>query len=177
MLKLNIKMLPVTIVMIALVAGCVPLAKKSYTEEELGLRNVTLFNEDTVEPSLGVFSAEAPGTGKTVDRAFDNSPPLIPHDTADMLPITSEDNACAGCHMPANAEETGATPVPPTHLTDARTGKDLKGKLSGSQYICMLCHSPQAEISPLVKNSFKGGFRNKEGKSRSNLIDTFNEGL
>jgi cytochrome c-type protein NapB len=171
-----------SIFMIVSVAGCTaPIqeeaVQESYTEEELGLRKVTLYNEDTVSPSQGVFPTEGPGTGKTVARAFDNSPPVIPHGTEDLLPITGEENACVGCHMPETAEGMGATPIPGSHLTDLRTGKDLDGELSGSRYHCTQCHVAQAQIPPLVTNEFEGGFRDKEGRSRSNLIDTLNEGL
>ncbi len=175
--KINIQIAALTVFILSLAVGCVPSVKKSYTEEELGLRKSTLYNEDSVKPSEGFFPTEGPGTGKTVERAFDNSPPVIPHDTANMLPITSAENACVECHMPVTAKDVGATPIPKTHLTDTRTGKDLKGKLSGSRYNCTQCHVTQAKIPPLVKNSFKGGFRNKEGKSSSNLIKTLNEGL
>ncbi len=182
MLNLYKGIVAVAVILIASVVGCATSVQKtavkaSYTEEELGLRKVTLYNEDSVSPDRGVFPTEDPGTGKTVARAFDNSPPVIPHGTVDMLPITNEDNACAGCHMPEDAEEMGATPVPQTHLTDLRTGKDLRGKLSGSRYGCTQCHATQAQIPPLVTNEFEGGFRNEEGRSRSNLIDTLNEGL
>jgi len=176
-LNIKIKLAALMVFIIPLAVGCVPTTKKSYTEEELGLRKSTLYNEESVKPSEGFFPTEGPGTGKTVERVFDNSPPVIPHDTANMLPITSADNACVGCHMPVAAKDIGATPISKTHLTDPRTGKDLKGKLSGSRYNCTQCHVTQAEIPPIVKNSFKGGFRNKEGTSRSNLIDTLNEGL
>ncbi len=176
-ININIQMAALTVFILSLAVGCVPSVKKSYTEEELGLRKSTLYNEESVKPSEGVFSTEGPGTGKTVERAFDNSPPVIPHDTANMLPITSTDNVCIGCHMPIVAKDVNATAIPKTHLTDPRTGKDLKGQLSGSRYNCTQCHVTQAEIPPLVKNSFKGGFRNKEGTSRSNLTDTLNDGL
>lgn len=148
----------------------------TYTEEELGLRKVTLYTEETVVPDRGVYSAEDPGTSQTVERAFDNSPPVIPHVISDFLPVTRENNMCIGCHMPDVAEDMGAVPIPKSHLVNLRTGEDLKGELSGSRFNCLLCHAPQAEIPPLVKNSFQGGFRDETGRSRSNLIETLNEG-
>jgi len=152
-------------------------AVESYTEEELGLRTDTLYSEDTVLPDRGVFPTESPGSGNTLERAFDNSPPMIPHDTTDLLPITTASNMCVECHMPDVAGDMGATPVPKSHLVDLRTGEDLQGKLSGTRYECTLCHATQATIPPAVTNDFQGGFRDEAGKSRSNLADTLREGV
>jgi hypothetical protein len=45
------------------------------------------------------------------------------------------------------------------------------------RYNCMQCHVAQVDLPPPVKSTFRGEFRNKQGKSRSNLIDTLNEGV
>ncbi len=172
-----------TVVMMVSLTGCAAsshperAAVKQYTEEELGLRKDTLYSEESVSPDRGVFPTESPGSGNTLERAFDNSPPMIPHDTTDLLPITAGNNMCVECHMPDMAESVGATPVPKSHLVDLRTGKDLEGKLSGSRYDCTLCHAPQAAIPAPVSNDFQGGFRDEQGKSRSNLADTLQEGV
>lgn len=150
---------------------------KLYTEEDLGLRQETLYDEVSALPVHGTPIAKEPGTSARIERSFENSPPLIPHDIAGMLPIAQTENLCMGCHMPEEAGGTGATPIPISHLTDLDTGKYLDGKLAGSRYNCMQCHVIQTELTPAVQNIFKGGFRDDESHYRSNLIDTLNEGV
>ncbi|MDO8281537.1 MAG: nitrate reductase cytochrome c-type subunit [Thermodesulfovibrionia bacterium] len=150
---------------------------KIYTEEDLGLRHETLYDEDDAAPVYGAPITKEPGTSTRFERSFENSPPLIPHDITGMLPIAQTENICMGCHMPKEAVGAGATPIPKSHLTDLDTGKDLEGKLAGSRYNCMSCHVIQTELTPAVKNIFKGGFRDDKGHYRSNLIDNLNEGV
>lgn len=150
---------------------------KTIQEEDLGLRKETLYSEETVKPEQGVYSKAQPGTSKKIERAFENSPPLIPHDITGMLPIAITGNRCLGCHMPEEAKRRGATPVPKSHLMKLATKEDLHGRLDNERYNCMECHVQQVETAPPVKNMFKGGFKSKEEKSRSNLSDTLNEGV
>ncbi|MEW6602270.1 MAG: nitrate reductase cytochrome c-type subunit, partial [Nitrospirota bacterium] len=117
------------------------------------------------------------GESTKFERSFENSPPLIPHDITGMLPIAQTENLCMGCHMPEEAVGSGATPIPKSHLTDLDTGADLGGKLAGSRYNCMQCHVIQTNLSPAVKNIFKGGFRDEKSRYNSNLMDTLNEGV
>ena len=152
-------------------------AGKEIPEEDLGIRKETIYNEETVKPEHGEYSTAAPGSSKKFERAFENSPPLIPHDKTGMLPIAIACNRCVGCHMPDEAVRSGATPIPRSHLMKLSTGEDLHGKLDNERYNCMECHVPQVEITPPVKNTFKGGFKGNESKSRSNLVDTLNEGV
>lgn len=140
---------------------------KSYTEEELGLRQETLYDENETVPVHGTPIANEPGESAKFERSFENSPPLIPHDITGMLPIAQTENLCMGCHMPEEAVGTGATPIPKSHLTDLDTGKDLGGKLAGSRYNCMQCHVIQNELTPAVQNIFKGGFRDEKSHYRS----------
>jgi len=152
---------------------------KSYTEEELGLRTETLYDESAAMPVRGEILSKEPGESTKIERAFENSPPLIPHDITGMLPIERHDtgNICMGCHMPEEAGGSGATPIPGSHLVDLGTAKDLGGKLHGSRYNCMQCHVIQTEVSPAVENLFKGEFRHEEDHYRSNLIKILNEGV
>lgn len=151
--------------------------KKQYSEEELGLRHETLYNETSTVPVHGEPIAKEPGESTKFERSFENSPPLIPHDITGMLPLALTDNICMGCHMPSEAAGTGATPIPKSHLVDLATGKDLGGKLDGSRYNCMQCHVIQTTLTPAVKNIFKGEFRDEKGRYRSNLINNLNEGV
>jgi len=102
---------------------------------------------------------------------------VIPHDITGMLPIAQKDNMCLGCHMPDGASATGATSVPRSHFTDLDTGKDLGNILDGKRYNCMQCHVIQTTVKPPIENRFKGTFRDKDGKKRSHLLDTINEGV
>lgn len=124
-------------------------------------------------------SEPMPGdTNKRIARAYDNAPPMIPHDISAFGEITAESNACIGCHMPEAAKAVGAIPVPKTHLTNLRTGQDLKGELYEGRYNCTQCHAPQAKLDPVVNNRFKGAFRAKTGgEYKSNLSDTIREGV
>ncbi len=153
------------------------LAQKGLSEEEIGLRKGTLYGEEQIYPSHGEFPTAQPGSSHPLGRAFENSPPLIPHDLTGMLPIHETKNICKSCHMPEFAPSIGATPIPKTHLMDMVTGKDLKGELDGKRHNCMQCHVPQVRIPPAVVNIFQGEFRDPKSKQRSNLIDNLNEGV
>jgi len=153
--------------------------KKSYSEEELGLRNETLYDEAAAMPVRGEPLQSGPGESTKIERAFENSPPLIPHDITGMLPIDRHDsgNICMGCHMPEEAGGSGTTPIPNSHLVGHTTTKDLDARLEGSRYNCMQCHVIQTKVSPAVENLFRGEFRDENGRYRSNLMEILNEGV
>ena len=150
--------------------------KSVYTEEELGLRKETLYDEDTTIPVHGEINTKQPGESIRIERSFENSPPLIPHDITGMLPL-EDDNICSGCHMPEEAVLSGAVPIPSSHLINLDTGEYLRGKLDGSRFNCMQCHVIQNILTPAVENVFKGEFRDAEGRFRSNLLNILNEGV
>jgi cytochrome c-type protein NapB len=152
-------------------------APEGVTEEELGIRKKSLYSEDEVQPAKGVYPDASPGKSKRFARAFENSPPLIPHDLTGMLPIAETNNMCMGCHMPMSAKSVGAVAIPRSHLIDMDTGKDLGGELDGERFNCMQCHVPQVKMPPAVKNLFEGEFRDEKGKYSSNLADILNEGI
>ena len=172
------------------------------SEESLGLRKSDLYSEDSTKPQKVAYTKSAPGESKRFDRAFENAPPMIPHSVDGLLPITKNNNACLGCHMPDVAPSMGATPIPPTHFTNFRPmteiGKDgimtkegveitntsdikivarQEKKLYQGRFNCSQCHAPQAEVKPLVKNTFTPDFRKADEKKKSNLIDVMNEGV
>lgn len=182
--------------------GCASGSGGSISEESLGLRKTNLYTEDKVKPVKCEYSKAAPGTAKRFDRAYENAPPLIPHSVEGLLPITKNNNACLGCHMPDVAPSVGATPIPPSHFVDFRPqtklgkngqvikeGKVIKNtsdvkvvmhklhKLYEGRFNCTQCHVPQANVKPLVKNTFTPDYRSKEEKKKSNLLDTLNEGV
>ena len=164
-------------VLTLLAGGCATTGKETLSEEDLGIRKESLFEEKAVVPAHGGYSKAEAGTSKTIERSFENSPPLIPHDLTGMLPIAETGNMCIGCHMPESAVSMGATPIPKSHLMDLGTGKDLQGKLDMKRFDCMQCHVPQVEAAVPVQNIFRGEFRDEEGRVRSNLEDVLNEGV
>lgn len=147
------------------------------SDDDIGLRKGSLFTEKDVKPAEGKYSKDAPGKSTRLERSFENSPPLIPHDISSMVPVKVTNNMCVACHMPRAAKMTGAVPVPVTHLTDLRTGKSLGGKLDGGRFNCLQCHVPQASLKLPVANDFKKEFRHKEGNFSSNLADVMDEGV
>ncbi len=165
------------VISIGLLVSCA--GSKYYTEEELGLRKETLYNENSTIPVRGEPLSKEAGESARIERAFENSPPLIPHDITGMLPIRlpDTDNLCLDCHMPEEALSMGATSIPSSHFVDLDTGKDLLGVLDGKRYNCMQCHVIQTELTPAVQNIFKGEFRDEKGRYRSNLMDVLNEGV
>ncbi|WP_456323291.1 nitrate reductase cytochrome c-type subunit [Hydrogenimonas sp.] len=151
-------------------------AKPTISEESLGLRKENLYTESGVAPVRKVARTEAPGTAKRFERSYENAPPLIPHSVDGLLPITKNNNACLGCHMPEVASSVGATPIPKTHFMDFRSQKMLD-HLAQQRYNCSQCHVPQANVKPLVENKFKPDYRRPGDKSKSSLIHDLNEGV
>jgi cytochrome c-type protein NapB len=162
----------------AVTAGTVLAQVKMKSEDEIGLRQeTTIYDETKAMPAHGEYSKDEAGKSKPLGRAFENSPPIIPHDLTGMLPIAETNNACLNCHMPEVASAVGATPMPKSHFYDIDTGKDLKGQMDGKRYNCMQCHVPQVNIPEAIKNTFRADFRSKKSKTSSNLLDTLNEGV
>lgn len=171
--------------------------KPTITEANLGYRGTTdLLKEDVVPPAVA-YHADAPGTSKKIKRAFQDAPPMIPHDTTGLLPITKENNACLGCHMPDVAAAMGATPIPVSHFTNFRpvtavkgdeilkNGKAIKNtsseklanvsikvddkeqKLYAGRYNCSQCHAPQATNTLVDDNHFKPVYTDPDGDKKS----------
>lgn len=176
--------------------------KKVITEEELGLRKVDLYSEDTATPAEGKFTSAAAGTADRYERAFTNAPPMIPHDVEGLLPIVTGNNSCLGCHMPEVAPSVKATAIPSSHFANfrpatgmAKNGKITKegkevdntgdfktvakkmDKLNPARFNCSQCHAPQADIPTLVGNTFTPDFGDEGQKSKSNLLDVINAGV
>lgn len=162
-------------------------AVASVSEESLGLRKTDIHAEDgTVAAKTEYRSAQA-GTSTKIKRAYQDAPPMIPHDVSDFLPITRENNACTGCHAPEIAPAMGATPIPPSHYLDMRPrhicdGKKFKKRidnmknetdvkplthLSQARYNCSQCHAPQSQGNPSVENLFEANFTKEGGEFKS----------
>jgi nitrate reductase (cytochrome), electron transfer subunit len=184
-----------------LVVGCT--AANTVSEESLGLRTTNLYSEKDTVADKTQYKTQAAGTSTKIARAFENAPPMIPHDVEGLLPITIDNNQCISCHEPAVAESMGATPIPKSHFTNFRPethlnkdGKIVKeGKvventsdiktvnhktmdtLAGARFNCSQCHAPQSEGNNVPKNNFATEFRSESLTGKSNLIDNINEGV
>jgi len=164
-------------------------------DKDLGLISVDVKNNKDVLGAMPEYSKDAPGAAKTIDRSFENAPPLIPHSTEGLVPITKANNMCISCHMPAVAAALKATPIPVSHLTNYRpevklnNGKvdiasskkvvahDLDGKLSMARYNCTQCHVPQAKIDVAIQNKFEAVYRDTSAIKKSNLSNNIKEGV
>jgi cytochrome c-type protein NapB len=177
-------------------------ASKTVSEESLGLRTTNIYSEDTTTSDKTQYGTKPAGESTKIARAFENAPPMIPHDVEGMLPITIDNNQCTMCHDPAVAESMSATPIPKTHFTNFRPKTELtkdgvmlkNGKhldntidiktvekpldsLAGARFNCSQCHVPQSEGNNVPKNNFTSEFRSEGLNGKSNLIDTINEGV
>ncbi len=175
-----------------------PAVVGSVTEESLGLRKTDLYSESDTTGDVAKYGKDAAGASKTIERAFQDAPPMISHDVEGMLPIKIGSNMCMDCHMPAVAEAVKATPVPQSHLTDFRpktaigkdgritkngkavdntssdkmkyvTAKKHKTKLTGARYNCSQCHAPQSTGGNVPVNNFKADFQSEDGASKSSM--------
>lgn len=147
------------------------------SEEELGLRTASLYEERVVLDQAIEYSGAAPGMAGVLPRSFENAPPMIPHSVDGLIPVTMNNNSCIGCHMPEVASMVGAVAIPTSHMFDLRADKDLGGKLSGTRYSCTQCHAPQVDRQPAVETRFEAAWRTREGLSQSNLMDVLKEGV
>jgi len=160
------------------------------------IKDVDLLNDDAVPPAVA-YHAAPPGAAKKFDRAYQDAPPMIPHSVEGLLPITKNNNACLGCHMPDVAKAMGATPIPISHFTNFRPKTIVEGteilknghviknsssetqanvsikvnhkenKLYPGRYNCSQCHAPQATNKLVDQNHFKPVYTAPNGEHRS----------
>ncbi|MDQ7044234.1 MAG: nitrate reductase cytochrome c-type subunit [Sulfurimonas sp.] len=162
-------------------------AVASISEESLGLRKTNIYAEDDTIASKTEYRRAQAGESTKIKRAFQDAPPMIPHDVTDFLPITKDNNSCIGCHAPDIAPAMGATPIPPSHFLDMRprhicdgvkfkksidntkNETDIKRltHLSQARYNCSQCHAPQSQGNPSVENLFEAKFTKKGGEYKS----------
>ena len=163
------------------------------TEKSLGLRKTDLYTEATTTSDKTHYSTEYAGSGHKIKRAFQDAPPMIPHDTEGMLPIKISDNQCKSCHMPEVAVSMNATPIPTSHFTNFRPTHKFDGKqftksidnlknevsikstgdkLSGARFNCTQCHAPQSTGKLAVENTFEAVYSDADGASKSSWVGT-----
>jgi len=157
------------------------------SEESLGLRKTDINEEDDTVAEKTEYRGAEPGTSTKIKRAYQDAPPMIPHDVSDFLPITRTNNACIGCHAPDIAPAMGATPIPPSHYLDMRPRHICDGEkfkksvdntknetdvkrlthLSQARFNCSQCHAPQSQGNPTVENLFEANFTKEGGEFKS----------
>jgi cytochrome c-type protein NapB len=167
------------------------------SEHEMGIVNSDVQSDgEGLLTGMPEYSQTAAGASETIERAFENAPPMIPHMTDGFFPITKDNNICLTCHMPDKAEEVKAIPLPESHFTnfrpdivladglykvDAEEGqvvaKDLGNDLSSAFFNCSQCHAPQANVTIDIKNTFEKVFRDVNDKERSDLKSKITEGI
>jgi len=182
MLKTSKLAVVVFLVLVGALFGCSGNSVEVVSEPvrvEVADTELSYRNEPLMDPSFtpaAPFDAADPGESALLDRSFENAPPLIPHNTEDLLPITISDNSCLDCHLPENAEDADATATPASHLFDIRRDKQLSD-LNPANFNCTQCHATQANVGELVANTFEPFFRTDESAHQSNLLDILNDGV
>lgn len=131
------------VALMALATGGVFAQGKAVAERDLGLSKTDAFETPTPQAySLDAGKVRATPLG---------TPPMIPHAVDNFVPIKPDANNCLMCHdKPADIGKKTAKgqpqPIPASHYAKA----DGKTVLKGSQFDCMLCHAPQANVKPLT---------------------------
>jgi cytochrome c-type protein NapB len=159
--------------------------KPTISEDSLGLRKTSLYDEN-VKPHGTKYSDSYAGSGHKIERAFQDAPPMIPHDVTGLIPIKIGDNQCLNCHLPDVAKDMGATPIPPSHFTNFRPQSSyaIKGintsseklahisiekenHLVGARFNCTQCHAPQDTGALAVPNTFEPDYIDPDGAHKS----------
>lgn len=171
--------------------------KNVIDDESIGLRKVDLLSEEKAAPDETKYGTSQPMSGYKIDRAYQNAPPMIPHDVEGMLNITRDNNACIGCHDAAVAESMGATPIPKSHYIDFSPKHKLEGEkfvksidnmknevsikpidtISNARFNCNACHAPQSTGDLAVENTFKPDFAREDGQHKSTWHEVLTDDL
>ncbi|MEA3477051.1 MAG: nitrate reductase cytochrome c-type subunit [Bacteroidota bacterium] len=183
---------------VAMLMACQEDTKESnwVADEDIAMTSEELLTDESPLGDMPIYIETEEGESESFNRAFENAPPMIPHKTRGLVPITIDNNLCVRCHMPDKSREIGSTPLPQSHFTayrpeltekdglfqvDAEENEvvmeDLDGKLSAAMFNCTMCHAPQAEVTVDIENLFTPAFRKSNGKSKSNLSDVIDEGV
>lgn len=100
-------------------------------------------------PEATTYSMKNPGESEKLPRGHAYAPPMIPHSIDGMM-FRKDENPCLDCH---GEGVMGAPKIPDSHYMDYAKG--VKGdEMHKSRWSCTLCHAPQADVKPLVENTF-----------------------
>jgi cytochrome c-type protein NapB len=84
-------------------------------------------------------------------RAYPDQPPVIPH-SIEGYQLSVNTNRCLSCHKREFTQGSGAPMISVTHYI-TREGQML-ADVSPRRYFCTACHVPQADVAPLIGNTF-----------------------
>jgi cytochrome c-type protein NapB len=134
--------------------GALQAAEMAQTDSQMGLSKTSVYEDPS--PDVFAYPATKPMDANALPRAYIGAPPLVPHNIASYLPITSSRNKCLGCHddpdMIGKTRAKGEpTPMPESHYHKADNGSLT---FSDKRYVCVQCHTPQADVKDLVGNTF-----------------------
>jgi cytochrome c-type protein NapB len=88
-------------------------------------------------------------------RNYPEQPPIIPH-AIEGYQLTLNTNRCLTCHARQFVQASGAPMISVTHFMD-RDGQVL-ADVTPRRYFCTACHVAQADVPPLVPNTFRDPF-------------------
>ena len=171
--------------------------KNVIDDDSIGLRKVDLLSEEKAAPDETKYGTSQPMSGYKIERAYQNAPPMIPHDVEGMLEITPQNNMCIGCHDVSVAESMTATPIPKSHYIDFRPKHKLTGEkfeksidnmknevsikpietISHARFNCTACHAPQSTGKLAVENTFEANYTRKDGKDKSTWDEVLTDDL
>lgn len=171
--------------------------KNVIDDDSIGLRKVDLLSEEKAAPDETKYGTAQPMSGYKIERAYQNAPPMIPHDVEGMLEITPQNNMCIGCHDVSVAESMTATPIPKSHYIDFRPKHKLTGEkfeksidnmknevsikpietISHARFNCTACHAPQSTGKLAVENTFEANYTRKDGKEKSTWDEVLTDDL
>ena len=137
-------------------------AGKPIHDTSLGLSKTAV--TDSPPPEKFHYSENFPGIDPVLKRAYPGAPPQIPHNIEAFLPVGKARNMCKTCHDKRNTFDASGkakkvkgqpTAIPASHYIDHRLGNGKIGKtVVGARTVCTQCHVPQANVKPLVENTF-----------------------
>lgn len=132
--------------------GALQAAEVTLVDDQMGLSKSSVFDD----PSPEVIKYPEGFDGAPISPAYSGAPPQIPHNIDDYLPINAQKNKCTNCHeKPARIGQKKIrhipTPMPESHYYKAEDGSL---KRSDTRYVCVHCHTPQAEVKDLIGNTF-----------------------
>jgi cytochrome c-type protein NapB len=125
--------------------------KKAVSDDQLGLSKTSVY--DAPAPQTFQYRDNQPFSGQVLPRAYQGAPPQVPHDIQNLVPITRDNNMCISCHqqpaMIGQKTKGQPTPLPATHYVDVKANS-----LNMGRFVCTQCHTPQANVKPLIGNTF-----------------------
>ena len=104
------------------------------------------------KPAKAIEKKKQKKVSGSIERNWALQPPSIPHDIAKER-VTLKGNTCMRCHSAANHKKEKAPAISKTHYLTR--DKKVLDKLSSRRYFCNQCHVPQADVKPLVENTFE----------------------